>query len=133
MWKCKYCEKTNFDDQVICPYCNAPNPAKPAKKEQPQAGSPVQPPQSDPKQAPLDWEKRYNSDNRGKTKRPAKLDVILKYTVIGAVALLMIFLVTVMIQKRAESKAVSSGAQAVGAEALELNEQSEGHGHTRRC
>jgi len=125
MWKCKYCDKTNFDDQAICPYCNAPNPAKPAKKEQPQAGNPAQPPQSDPRQAPLDWEKRYNSDNRVKTKRSAKLDLILKYMVIGAAALLMIFLVTVMIQKRAESKAISNGAQAVAMEAIELDEPGE--------
>ncbi|MEZ4509022.1 MAG: hypothetical protein R2912_09695 [Eubacteriales bacterium] len=111
MWKCKYCDKTNFDDQKICPYCNAPNPA--------------QPPQSDPKQAPLDWEKRYNTDNRVKNNRTKKLDVVLKYMVIGAAALLMIFLVTVMIQKRAESKTVSSGAQAAAANALELDELGE--------
>ncbi|GEM_PF-6927204 len=97
MWKCTFCEKTNFDDQKVCPYCTAPNPAaqKPASagapehRAQPQGGAtpPVQ-----------DWASRYNPDPKA-NKKPVKLDQILKYLVIAASALLIIYLVTMLFQK----------------------------------
>lgn len=97
MWKCTFCEKTNFDDQKVCPYCTAPNPAAqktgstgtPGHHAQPQGGA------TPPAQ---DWASRYNPDPKA-NKKPVKLDQILKYLVIAASALLIIYLVTMLFQK----------------------------------
>ena len=99
MWKCTFCDKTNFDDQKVCPYCNAPNPAQekpasvsaPKQQFQPQSGAtpPVQ-----------DWASRYNPDPKNQ-KKPVKIDQILKYMVIAASALLIIYLMTLLLQKPA--------------------------------
>lgn len=93
MWKCKFCDKTNFDDQKICPYCNAPNPD--AQKTAPQ--TPAQP-QNGMHPPAQDWASRYNPDPKSQ-KSPIKLDAILKIMVIAASALLIIYLATLIFKQ----------------------------------
>ena len=76
MWKCKYCEKTNFDDQIICPYCNAPNPAAANRTPAtPNAGTPLF--YGSQSQSNQDWNARYNPNVSAKS----KIDSIVKYAI----------------------------------------------------
>lgn len=87
MWKCQYCDKTNFDDQKICPYCNAPKPATPSGNMQPFYGNQGQPVQ--------DWNARYNPGTTKKSKRSA----IFHYAIIGIAAALFIVILVMLFQK----------------------------------
>lgn len=98
MWKCQYCEKTNFDDQPICPYCNAPNPAGKNYKSASAAGPASQPQQGGRTTPAQDWETRYQQNNSSRRNRTGKLSSILKYSIIGVSALLVLFIVTMIIQ-----------------------------------
>lgn len=109
MWKCKFCEKTNFDDQKICPYCTAPNPdaqkSAPASAQQtpPQPRNGVNPPAQD-------WASRYNPDPRTQ-KKPIKLDAILKIMVIAASAILIIYLATLLFRQPGNQADASNPAK----------------------
>lgn len=93
MWRCKFCDKTNLDDQKVCPYCTAPNPDAPKTTVSSPTGTvPPQPGVNPPVQ---DWYSRYNPDQKPQ-KSPLKLDKILKYMVIAAAALLIIYLTTLL-------------------------------------
>ena len=93
MWKCKFCDKTNFDDQLICPNCTAPNPAAlkptPANTQPTQPQVPLQPPAQD-------WNTRYNPDPSTHKPPVSKLDIIIKYMLIAAATLLIIYLLTLL-------------------------------------
>ena len=109
MWKCKFCEKTNFDDQKICPYCNAPNPDA-QKSTQPTAPQPPAQPQNGVNPPVQDWASRYNPDPRAQ-KKPIKLDAILKIMVIAASALLIIYLATLLFKQPANQADASKPMQ----------------------
>lgn len=100
MWKCKFCEKTNLDDQKVCPYCTAPNPAA----QKPAAGTPEHRvhPQGSATPPVQDWASRYNPDPKVQ-KKPVKLDQVLKYMVIAVSALLIIYLATLLFQRPAST------------------------------
>lgn len=102
MWRCKFCDKTNFDDQAVCPYCTAPNPA--AQKPKP-ANAPQGPaqPQSGVNPPAPDWNARYNPGTNAKRNSASKLDVVLKYMVIAASALLIVFLLSSMLKPSARA------------------------------
>ena len=94
MWKCKYCEKTNFDDQIICPYCNAPNPAAANRTPAtPNAGTPLF--YGSQSQSNQDWNARYNPNVSAKS----KIDSIVKYAIIGVAAILLIVILVLIFQK----------------------------------
>ena len=93
MWKCQYCEKTNFDDQKICPYCNAPNPAA-SRASFTSAGSNAQAP-SGQNQPAQDWNARYNP---GASKK-SKFSAIFHYTIVGIAAALLIVILVMLFQK----------------------------------
>ena len=99
MWRCSFCGKTNLDDKKICPYCTAPNPDAP--KATP-ASSPNNAfsPQTGTNPPAQDWYSRYNPDQKP-PKSPFQLDKILKYMVIAASALLIIYLVTLLFRNPA--------------------------------
>ena len=97
MWKCKFCDKTNFDDQKACPYCTAPNPDAQKSAHTPVQQHPMQP-QSGATPPAQDWASRYNPDLKAQ-KKPIKLDGILKIMVIAASALLIIYLVTLLFKQ----------------------------------
>ena len=85
MWKCQYCEKTNFDDQKICPYCNAPNLA--AKNQD---------------AAPQPRTNLYNPAESYRPKQTEKKNSILKFVLIGVAALSVLLMLVVFFQKRAD-------------------------------
>ena len=105
MWKCQYCEKTNFDDQKICPYCSAPNPAA-SRASFTSAGSNAQPPygQNQPAQ---DWNARYNP---GATKK-SKFSAIFHYAIVGIAAVLLIVILVMLFQKPAPSGQAAAAPQ----------------------
>ena len=102
MWRCKFCDKTNFDDQTVCPYCTVPNPSaqKPKPANAPQ--SPAQPQGGVNPPAP-DWNARYNPGANAKRNSATKLDAVLKYMVIAASALLIVFLLSSMLKPSARA------------------------------
>ena len=100
MWKCQFCEKMNFDDQSVCPHCNAPNPA-PVKTAS-SAENVTQPLQRDtftPTETPTGPFVPNTDDKVWKAK---KRDSIVKYIVIGAAAVSVLLMVTVCFQKRSD-------------------------------
>ena len=107
MWKCQYCDKTNFDDQKICPYCNAPSPAasswapaSPNTSTPPFYGSQGQPAQ--------DWNARYNP---GAAKK-SKFSAIFHYAIIGIAAVLFIVILVMLFQKHGSSGSSPAAPQA---------------------
>ena len=97
MWKCKYCEKTNFDDQTICPYCNAPNPAA-ANRAPANTGGNTQPiygGQSQPPQPHQDWNARYNPGAPARSKTGS----IVTYIAVGVAAILLVVVLVLIFQK----------------------------------
>ena len=108
MWKCQFCEKMNFDDQAICPHCNAPNPSpvKPvysaANTPPPTQGGQYQPPYSAAGQAAPNA-----SDNMQRTR---KRDSIIKYVLIGVAALSVLIMLSVLVQTRGKRKAADNVA-----------------------
>lgn len=107
MWRCKFCDKTNLDDQKICPYCTAPNPGAPKTA----ASSPIgtAKPQSGANPPVQDWYARYNPDQKPQ-KSPVKLDRILKYMVIAAAALLIVYLATLLFRHPGSKVDAANGA-----------------------
>ena len=97
MWKCKFCDKTNFDDQKVCPHCTAPNPDA-QKSAQPTAPQSPQQPQSGMNPPVQDGATRYNLDPKAQ-KKPLKLDAILKVLGIAVSALLIIYLATLLFRQ----------------------------------
>ncbi len=108
MWRCKFCEKTNLDDQKVCQYCTAPNPDAPKAKP---ADTPINPfqPQAGANQPPQDWYARYNPDQKPQNS-PVKLDKILKYVVIAAAALLIVYLATLLFRHPGTKVDAANGA-----------------------
>ena len=114
MWKCQYCDKTNFDDQKICPYCNAPKPATQGGNTQPFYGNQGQPAQ--------DWNARYNPGATKKSKRSA----IFHYAIIGIAATLFIVILVMLFQKPGSdglASAVPEKTEALKSELVEIKDE----------
>ena len=100
MWKCQFCEKMNFDDQTICPHCNAPNPAGPPPKPQDPTMNRTAPPQGGPYVPPQPPSGQFVPNQDAKISQAKKRDSIVKYIVIGAAIVSVLLMVTVCFQKR---------------------------------
>jgi len=108
MWRCKFCDKTNLDDQKVCKYCTAPNPDAPKAKPAGAPFSPLQPQAGVNPPAP-DWNARYNPDPKPQ-KMPIKLDKILKIMAVAATALLIVYLATLLFQRPGDKSDAANDA-----------------------
>lgn len=100
MWKCQFCEKMNFDDQTICPHCNAPNPVAPPPKATDPAMNKTTAPQGQPYVPPQPPSGQNVPNPEAKVSQAKKRDSIVKYIVIGAAIVSVLLMVTVCFQKR---------------------------------
>ena len=106
MWKCQYCDKTNFDDQKICPYCNAPKPTAPNRPLDQSGNTPSF--YGNQGQSAQDWNARYNP---GAAKK-SKFSAIFHYTIVGIAAALFIVILVMLFQKPAPSGLSAAAPQA---------------------
>lgn len=113
MWKCQFCEKMNFDDQTICPYCNAPNPAGPPPKSVDPKMTLTQPVQSGPYAPPQDPAGRAVPGAADTLQRAKRRDSIITYLIIGAAIVSVLLMLTVLIQKRSGRRASADDAALV--------------------
>jgi hypothetical protein len=100
MWKCQFCEKMNFDDQSICPHCNAPNPAAPPPKPADPMINRAQAPQGQPYVPPQPPSGQFVPNPETKVSQAKKRDSIVKYIAIGAAVVSVLLMVTVCFQRR---------------------------------
>ena len=100
MWKCQFCEKMNFDDQSICPHCNAPNPAGPPPKPADPVINRTQAPQGQPYVPPQTPTGQFAPNPEAKVTQAKKRDSIVKYIAIGAAIVSVLLMITVCFQKR---------------------------------
>ena len=108
MWKCQFCEKMNFDDQAICPHCNAPNPS-PVKPVFTAANTPP-PTQGGPYQPPYSATGQTAPNTPDNMQRAKKRDSIIKYVLIGVAALSVLIMLSVLVQTRGERKTADNAA-----------------------
>lgn len=118
MWKCQYCEKMNFDDQTICPYCNAPNPAAPKRTNAPAAEGMGSPGNGAPQQPPLNRTNLYNpgddiaGQKRGK-KRGSRVLLWIGAAVAAIIVLTIVFSLPEW-KKEAADSSIREAASATG-------------------
>ena len=116
MWKCKYCDKTNFDDQKICPNCTAPNPA--AANRAPVSPNATTPPLNGNQGQPAqDWNARYNP---GASKK-SKLSAIFHYSIIGIAAVLLIVILVMLFQRPATNDLAAAAPEKTEAQKAALD------------
>ncbi len=117
MWKCQYCEKMNFDDQKICPYCNAPNPASVVQKQssentfQQNANSQNRSP-NDRNTTQRDQTAMFYSDQNSGGYKNNKKHNFRTFMWIGVALFITVLLIIVLIQPREkDDQAASTGQQ----------------------